>query len=53
MLEEPRFEDYNIDYRQRNRFEFMGNGFTFKEILGEDLAWYLDPEYVEKPLFTH
>ncbi|KAM5372510.1 hypothetical protein ACJZ2D_007548 [Fusarium nematophilum] len=53
MLEHPRFEDYNIQYRTRNRFEFMGNGFTMPEVAGKDLAWYLDPEYIQKPLFPH
>lgn len=53
MLETPRFEDYDIQYRCRNRFEFMGNGFTFREILGQDVAWYLEPEFIAKPLFDH
>lgn len=53
MLETPRFEDYIISYRSRNRFEFMGNGFTELETSGKDLAWYLEPKYVEKPLFDH
>lgn len=53
LLENPRFEDYKIEYRSRNRFEFMGNGFTLPEVAGEDVAWYLDPEYIKKPLFDH
>ncbi|KXJ85363.1 hypothetical protein Micbo1qcDRAFT_237511 [Microdochium bolleyi] len=53
MLETPRFEDYDIEYRSRNRFEFMGNGFTEKEVAGHDLAWYLEPEHIAKPLFDH
>ncbi|KAH8621079.1 hypothetical protein IG631_24266 [Alternaria alternata] len=53
LLEEPRFEDYSFVHRSRNRFEFMGNGFTEAEVTGGDLSWYLNPEYIEKPLFTH
>jgi hypothetical protein len=53
MLEQPRFEDYNITYRSRNRFEFMGNGFAELEVTGGDLAWYLEPGFIEKPLFDH
>ncbi|KAF7554065.1 hypothetical protein G7Z17_g3176 [Cylindrodendrum hubeiense] len=52
-LQAPRFEDYNISYRSRNRFEFMGNGFTDIEVSGKDLAWYLEPEYINRPLFDH
>ncbi|UPL03006.1 hypothetical protein LCI18_013940 [Fusarium solani-melongenae] len=52
LLEHPRFEDYNIRYRTRNRFEFMGNGFTLLEVDGQDVAWYLDSEHIQKPLFT-
>lgn len=29
----------------------MGNGFTKKEVDGEDLSFYLDPEWIAKPLF--
>lgn len=53
MLEQPRFEDYNITYRSRNRFEFMGNGFSELEVTGGDLAWYLEPAFIGKPLFDH
>lgn len=53
MLEEPRYEDYDVTYRSRNRFKFMGNGFIRKEAEGGDLSYYLDPEEVQKPLFTH
>lgn len=52
MLENPRYEHYNIQYRSRNRFEFMGNGFTLPEVNGADVAWYLDPEHIAKPLFS-
>ncbi|KAL1887843.1 hypothetical protein Sste5346_009955 [Sporothrix stenoceras] len=53
MLFEPRYEDYSIKYRGPNRFKYMGNGFTKREVNGEDLSFYLDPEYIAKPLFDH
>ena len=53
LLETPRYEDYDVTYRGRNRFQFMGNGFTQVEVEGGDLSWYLDPEEVAKPLFDH
>lgn len=31
----------------------MGNGFTFREVDGKDVAWYLDKNYIEKPLFDY
>lgn len=53
MLENPRYEDFDITYRSLNRFQFLGNGFTRDEVEGKDLSWYLDPEFMKKPLFDH
>jgi hypothetical protein len=53
ILEEPRYEDFEITYRSNNRFQFLGNGFTLEEVSGEDLSWYLDPQSVAQPLFHH
>ncbi|KAL5350905.1 hypothetical protein ACLOAV_004478 [Pseudogymnoascus australis] len=41
LLENPRFEDYSIQYRAKNPFAFLGNGFSTKEFDGSDLAYYL------------
>ncbi|KAH8695626.1 cyclohexanone monooxygenase [Talaromyces proteolyticus] len=41
LLECPRYEDYDIEYLSKNRFSFMGNGFSTKEYDGSDAAWYL------------
>ncbi|KAK4507536.1 hypothetical protein PRZ48_001271 [Zasmidium cellare] len=42
MIEQLRPEDFNITYRSRNRFRFMGNGRTMREYDPDaDLAWYL------------
>jgi hypothetical protein len=42
-IKEPRFEDYNIRYRYKNRFAFLGNGnvkaTASKDVLG--LAAYV------------
>lgn len=43
MINEIRPEDWEIDYRQANRFAFMGNGFTMLEMDEEaDLAFYIE-----------
>lgn len=42
LLEEPRFEDYHITYKNsKNMFEFLGNGFHAREFDGRDLSYYL------------
>lgn len=42
MIDGIRPEDFDIVYRSRNRFRFMGNGRTQREFRpGEDLAFYL------------
>jgi len=43
-LQNPRWEDYDWEYRTMNRFGFWGNGFTTTD-LGEDgldNTWYID-----------
>jgi len=43
MISELRPEDWEIEYYSRNRFRFMGNGFTLREQDEEaDLAWYIE-----------
>jgi cation diffusion facilitator CzcD-associated flavoprotein CzcO len=42
MLDVLRGEDFAIKYNTKNRFSFMGNGFTRREINGEDLSFYLE-----------
>ncbi|KIX06705.1 uncharacterized protein Z518_04681 [Rhinocladiella mackenziei CBS 650.93] len=42
LLERPRFEDYGWEYTDpSNRWSFLGNGFSQRETLGADLAWYI------------
>ena len=43
LSSEVRDEDFEIRYRSRNRFRFMGNGFMEYEMdEGADLAWYVE-----------
>ncbi|KAJ9664515.1 hypothetical protein H2198_000166 [Neophaeococcomyces mojaviensis] len=42
MLEEPRFEDYIWEGYGRNRFSYLGNGFSVKEAEGRDSTYYFD-----------
>lgn len=37
----PRWEDYDIRYNCQNRYDYLGNGRTKREILGGDLAYYV------------
>ncbi|ETN44699.1 uncharacterized protein HMPREF1541_10369 [Cyphellophora europaea CBS 101466] len=42
MIEEIRPEDFDIEWNSRNRFRFMGNGFTALELKDDaDLAFYI------------
>ncbi|KAJ5742512.1 uncharacterized protein N7511_011531 [Penicillium nucicola] len=43
MLHDIRGEDFDIDYRSRNEFRFLGNGLTQRETTGGDLSYYLKP----------
>ncbi|KAK5236452.1 hypothetical protein LTR47_002403 [Exophiala xenobiotica] len=43
LIEELRPEDFDIEPRDKNRFRFLGNGFTAYELQkGNDLAWYVE-----------
>lgn len=42
MLEQPRYEDYTWQRFRRNRFSYLGNGFSTKEASGKDTAYYFD-----------
>ncbi|KAJ5820942.1 uncharacterized protein N7525_010226 [Penicillium rubens] len=41
ILESFRVEDFDIEYDSPNRFRFMGNGTTQREVRMEDLAYYV------------
>ena len=41
LLERPRYEDYEIEYWDENRFAFLGNGFDTREFDGRDITHYL------------
>lgn len=48
MLDRPRYEDYEIRYRTENRFQFMGNGYTQRELDPQaDPVWYFDDWFVK------
>jgi hypothetical protein len=56
-MEQPRYEDYEIEYWAENMFEFLGNGFEMREFDGRDITNYLgnldegsdvQPEYDER-----
>ncbi|KAF4463141.1 cyclohexanone monooxygenase [Fusarium albosuccineum] len=42
----PRFEDFIITYRSKNRFQYSGNGYTQEEIKPDGNAvWYFDDAF--------
>lgn len=48
MISELRGEDFDIEYNSRNKFRFMGNGFTEYELdESNDLAFYLQKPEVQ------
>lgn len=36
-----RWEDFEVKTVERNRFAYLGDGFTVREYDGRDLSWYL------------
>jgi hypothetical protein len=43
MLERFRGEDWEyVHYNNQNRFSYLGNGLSTKELDGSDSTWYLD-----------
>lgn len=45
-LDEPRFEDYFITYRSKNRYQYLGNGYTQEEIKPDgNPVWYFDDPF--------
>lgn len=57
LLENPRYEDYTIEYLDpKNMFSFLGNGFATREFDGRDITNYLgllerQEEKDEQPVF--
>ncbi|EKG11169.1 Flavin-containing monooxygenase-like protein [Macrophomina phaseolina MS6] len=56
-LRSPRWEDWEYEYvgeegngEEGNRMAWLGNGWSTKEKEGKDLAFYLEPEFLDKPL---
>ncbi|KAJ5232915.1 cyclohexanone monooxygenase [Penicillium chermesinum] len=48
MLKNVRWEDFELEYRSSNRFQFMGNGYTQCEIDPDgNKVWYFDDEFTQ------
>ncbi|KIW85166.1 hypothetical protein Z517_00556 [Fonsecaea pedrosoi CBS 271.37] len=41
-MAKPRYEDYNWAYNSVNRFSYFGNGFSQREVDGNDISWYIN-----------
>lgn len=45
-LKTPRYEDFEIAYRTKNRYQFMGNGYTEEEMKPDgNPVWYFDDPF--------
>lgn len=40
VLTTPRYEDYEITYKSKNLWQWLGNGFSLRDIDGRDTTWY-------------
>ena len=40
VLQNVRFEDYEIEYWSGNAFNYLGDGFEVRDYDGRDLTWY-------------
>lgn len=40
-MQRARWEDYELQTANKNRFHYLGNGFSAREFDGRDLSWYL------------
>lgn len=60
-MRSPRWEDYEYVYvgelegsadgkKKANRLAWLGNGWSVNQTEGKHLAWYLYPEFVDKPV---
>lgn len=41
LMTEPRYEDYEIKYANRNQWEYLGNGFHAREFDGRDTTFWM------------
>lgn len=48
VLKNVRWEDFDLEYRSENRFQFMGNGYTNTEVDPDgDPVWYFDDPFTK------
>lgn len=41
MMSKPRLQDYDFEYRSKNMWAWLGNGFSERDCNRKDLTWYL------------
>lgn len=47
-MKNVRWEDFVLEYRSENRFQFMGNGYTECELdPNGNSVWYFDDEFTQ------
>lgn len=42
MIEHIRYEDWEFTYKTKNRFQYLGDGFSTREADKLDTTWYFD-----------
>ncbi|KAF7547460.1 hypothetical protein G7046_g9001 [Stylonectria norvegica] len=52
VLKEPRYEDWDWTTSSKNRWAYLGNGFSVMEGDGRDLTWYFDEPEKEYEAFV-
>lgn len=40
LISRPRYEDFDIKYRNRNRWNWLGNGFCQRDVNGQDITFF-------------
>jgi len=40
-IRNPRLQDFEFTYQSANRFAYLGNGLTLRDIKKEELGWYI------------
>lgn len=53
VLKEPRYEDWEWSTWSKNRWSYLGNGFSVMEGEGRDLTWYFDEPEKEYGSFIY
>ncbi|KAK0646766.1 flavin-binding monooxygenase [Cercophora newfieldiana] len=40
-VKSPRYQDFEFEYLEKNRFAYLGNGLSVRDVKKEELGWYI------------